>query len=163
MTTGAWLTLIPLLHIGVIAWPLALTDIREHRLPNALTLPAVAVTQLTVLLASIADGDWSRYLSAVIALALVAAIGFGLAVTNSMGMGDTKLLLATTPLLAWHSPAAAVMAAALAVLLAGAWALLRLRRGVMATAAIALGPFLLIGFGASALGLVTQSLVAGSS
>ena len=163
MTTGAWLTLIPLLHIVVIAWPLALTDIREHRLPNALTLPAVAVTQLTVLLASIADGDWSRYLSAVIALALVAAIGFGLAVTNSMGMGDTKLLLATTPLLAWHSPAAAVMAAALAVLLAGAWALLRLRRGVMATAAIALGPFLLIGFGASALGLVTQSLVAGSS
>jgi leader peptidase (prepilin peptidase)/N-methyltransferase len=163
VTTGAWLTLIPLLHIVVIAWPLALTDIREHRLPNALTLPAVAVTQLTVLLASIADGDWSRYLSAVIALALVAAIGFGLAVTNSMGMGDTKLLLATTPLLAWHSPAAAVMAAALAVLLAGAWALLRLRRGVMATAAIALGPFLLIGFGASALGLVTQSLVAGSS
>jgi leader peptidase (prepilin peptidase)/N-methyltransferase len=163
VTTGAWLTLIPLLHIAVIAWPLALTDIREHRLPNALTLPAVAVTQLTVLLASIADGDWSRYLSAVIALALVAAIGFGLAVTNSMGMGDTKLLLATTPLLAWHSPAAAVMAAALAVLLAGAWALLRLRRGVMATAAIALGPFLLVGFGASALGLVTQSLVAGSS
>jgi len=163
VTTGAWLTLIPLLHIAAIAWPLALTDIREHRLPNALTLPAVAVTQLTVLIASAADGAWGRYLSAVLAFALVAAIGIGLAATNSMGMGDTKLLLATSPVLAWHSAAAAFAAAALAVLLAGAWALLRLRRGVMATAAIALGPFLLIGFGASALGLVTQSLVAGGS
>jgi leader peptidase (prepilin peptidase)/N-methyltransferase len=163
VTTGAWLTLIPLLHIAVIAWPLAITDIREHRLPNALTLPAVAVTQLTLLLASTVDGDWSCYLSAVLAFALVAAIGLALAVTNSMGMGDTKLLLATTPLLAWHSAAAAFAAAALAVLLAGVWALLRLRRGLRATAAIALGPFLLIGFGASALGLVTQSLVAGGS
>ena len=163
MTTGAWLTLIPLIHIAAIAWPLAATDIREHRLPNALTLPAVVVTQLTVLMASAVDDDWGRYLSAVIAFVLVAAIGLGLAAANSMGMGDTKLLLATTPVLAWHSAAAAFAAAALAVILAGAWALLRLRRGAMATAAIALGPFLLIGFGASAIGLVTQSLVAGSS
>lgn len=162
MTTGAWLTLIPLLHIAVIAWPLALTDIREHRLPNALTLPAIAVTQLTLLIASALDNSWGRYLNAVIAFALVTAIGLALAVANSMGMGDTKLLLATTPLLAWHSAAAALLAAALAVLLAGAWALLRLRRGAMATAAIALGPFLLIGFGTSALGLVAQSLAAGS-
>ena len=160
MTTGAWLTLIPLAHIAAVAWPLAITDIREHRLPNALTLPAIAVSQLTLLVASIADGAWVRYLSAVIAFALVAAIGLGLAVANSMGMGDTKLLLATTPLLAWHSPAAALAAAALAVLLAGAWSLLRLRRGAMATAAIALGPFLLVGFGVAALGLVAQSLTA---
>jgi leader peptidase (prepilin peptidase)/N-methyltransferase len=150
------------MHIAAIAWPLAITDIREHRLPNALTLPAVAVTQLIVLMASALDNSWGRYLNAVIAFALVAAIGLALAVANSMGMGDTKLLLATTPLLAWHSNAAAFAAAALAVLLAGTWAVLRLQRGAMATAAIAFGPFLLIGFGTSALGLFAQSLVAGS-
>ena len=163
MTTGAWLTLVPLLHIAVIALPLAITDIREHRLPNSLTLPAVAVTQLTLALASLVDGAWGQYLVSLTAFALVAAVGLALAYTNSMGMGDTKLLLATTPLLAWHSPAAALVAAALAVLAAGAWAILRFRRGAVASAAIALGPFLLLGFAASALALVAQSLVANSS
>jgi leader peptidase (prepilin peptidase) / N-methyltransferase len=162
VTIGVWLTLIPLAHIAAIAWPLAITDIRQHRLPNALTLPAVAVTQLTLLVASIVDGAWGRYLSSLIAFALVAAIGLVLAMANSMGMGDTKLLLATTPLLAWHSPAAAFTAAALAVLLAGAWAFLVLWRGAAAKAAIALGPFLLLGFGASAVGLMVESMTATS-
>jgi leader peptidase (prepilin peptidase) / N-methyltransferase len=61
-------------------------------------------------------------------------------------MGDVKLIAATSPVLAWFSPAAALAALALALVLAAAWAVMALlMRRLSLGGRLAMGPFLLAG------------------
>lgn len=98
-------------------------DVRRHRIPNALTLPA--------LLAALVASPWAGATSGPLEAALGAALGFALLVgpyaLGGVGAGDVKALMA---LGAWIGPEVTLGTAAWAVIAGGAFGivLLGLRR-----------------------------------
>jgi leader peptidase (prepilin peptidase)/N-methyltransferase len=142
------------IYVLAVAWPLARIDLRERRLPNRLTLPAIPVTLLGQTL-SIAFGAelWSlliAFLAGVIAFSACLALNR----FAGLGMGDVKLISAMTLALAWFSPMLPAIALLIAFFIAGAVSLLMvaLRKTNMGSST-ALGPYLLVGF---ALSLIVQ-------
>ncbi|WAC66448.1 prepilin peptidase [Agrococcus sp. SL85] len=120
---------------------LARIDQAERRLPNALTLPLLAVG-VAAAVARLVGGD----LAPLAALGCGAAL-LGMAVAGGMGMGDVKLgtalaLVAST--LGWAAPVAGLVAAILLGGLVGAVLLALGRRS------LAFGPWLLLGAAAGA-------------
>ncbi|HXV37627.1 MAG TPA: prepilin peptidase [Myxococcota bacterium] len=99
------------------------SDVRRHRIPNALTLPA--------LLAALVASPMVGATSGLVAAALGAALGFALLIgpyaLGGVGAGDVKALMA---LGAWIGPEATLGTAAWAVIAGGAFgvAMLGLRR-----------------------------------
>jgi prepilin peptidase CpaA len=99
------------------------SDVRSHRVPNLLTLPA--------LLGALLLSPWLGATSGTLEAALGAALGFALLVgpyaAGGVGAGDVKALMA---LGAWIGPAETLGAAAWALIVAGAFglALLAIRR-----------------------------------
>ena len=63
------------LYLLAVAWPLARTDIREHRLPNKYTLPAIAIAFTAELIAAAISDQWFSFLVALI----YGVAGFGFA------------------------------------------------------------------------------------
>jgi prepilin peptidase CpaA len=92
------------------------SDLRFHRIPNLLTLPA--------LLAALLISPWLGATSGPLEAAMGAALGFALLVgpyaLGGMGAGDVKALMA---LGAWIGPEAILGAAAWAVIAGGAFSL----------------------------------------
>ena len=134
-------------YLLVVAWPLARTDIREHRLPNRLTLPLLPVALFGQLLAAGFSGDWSR-LGVSLGWAVVAfVVGLGINRVGTLGMGDVKLITGMSLSLGWFSPVAPLLALAAAFALATLVVLFLFatRRARMGSS-IALGPYLLVGF-----------------
>jgi len=95
------------------------SDLRFHRIPNLLTLPAL----LIALIAS----PWVGATSGPLEAAMGAALGFALLIgpyaLGGMGAGDVKALMV---LGAWIGPEATLGAAAWAVIAGGAFALIML-------------------------------------
>jgi prepilin peptidase CpaA len=93
------------------------SDLRFHRIPNWLTLPA--------LLAALLVSPWAGATSGLLEAALGAALGFALLVGpyafGGMGAGDVKALMV---LGAWLGPEATLGAAVWAVIAGGAFALI---------------------------------------
>ena len=82
--------------------PLAASDLAAHRLPDKLTLPAIAVTAVLLTTASWHLDDFAALGRA--AIAAVAAGGFFLALallTRQVGGGDVKLAVLTGMLPGW--------------------------------------------------------------
>lgn len=135
------------LYLLAVAWPLARTDIREHRLPNKYTLPAIGIALIAELIAAAISDQWFNFLVALIC----GAAGFGLSLLANrfatLGMGDVKLITAICLCLGWFSPLAPMLAISFAFVIAGAVVLAKvaLRKTRMGQS-IALGPYLLIGF-----------------
>jgi leader peptidase (prepilin peptidase)/N-methyltransferase len=134
-------------YLLVVAWPLARTDIREHRLPNRLTLPLLPVALCGQLLAAGLGDDWSR-LGVALGWAVVAfVVGLGINRVGTLGMGDVKLITGMSLSLAWFSPVAPLLALAAAFALATLVVLfLVATRKARMGSSIALGPYLLVGF-----------------
>ena len=91
----------PLVYLAIVAIPLITIDIREHRLPNKIILPFIALGLVTDLVASFAGGEWWR-----LGLALAVAFGIGIAgmVANYfdlIGMGDIKLFFGSSLVIGW--------------------------------------------------------------
>jgi len=150
----AWLALPPwLVPVGcLLGWvlvALALIDAREHRLPDALTLPLIPAG-LAATWWEVPDTD------VLLAHALAAALGYGafallaagyrrLRGRDGLGLGDAKLLAAAG---AWVGlaglPSVVLLAAlaGLAVTLARGWATGAEVRGVP----LAFGPYLALAF-----------------
>ena len=140
-------SLIGPLYLLAVAIPLARIDLREHRLPNRLVLPAVPITIIGQALASLSIFSWWRSLTALIAAAI--AFGFTLLVnrTGALGMGDVKLITAISLALAWFSPIAPAVALLIGFAAATAVILILLAaRKTKLGARIPLGPYLLTGF-----------------
>lgn len=142
--------LIGIFYLLAVAWPLARVDIREHRLPNRLVLPAFPIIALGQLVAATLTGQWWNVASSL--LTGIGALIIGVLANHAagLGMGDVKLIAAIAFALGWYSPLIplvavfiAFVAASIVILVLFAMGRSRLQSNV------ALGPYLLIGFAAS--------------
>lgn len=143
----AWIALgphvaaIPALYVAAVAPELARIDLAEHRLPNRLVVPGLAVGVLA------AAGSWATTGNPPL-VPVVAGIAYGgllflLALGGGMGMGDVKLaavlgLASPTATVAIASPLIAFVSGGVVALVV----LILRGRGTR----IPFGPFLLAGF-----------------
>lgn len=130
-----------------VTWPLTRIDIREHRLPNRLVLPAFPITLVGQLIASVISNQWINLAAALAAAVLAFMSGLAANRWASMGMGDVKLISATSFALGWFSFIAPLVSVVLAFALASSvvLTLLAMRKTTLGSS-IALGPYLLAGF-----------------
>ena len=152
------IALIPALYLLVVAWPLTVIDLREHRLPNRLVLPAFPVAFLAQLIATIISADWARQLSALLVALTVAAIGLGANYIDALGMGDVKLATVIALTLGFFNLWLPVIAIGIAFVLAFAVVIVLITLGkVKIGSSIPLGPYLLVSFlGANLSWLITN-------
>ena len=152
------IALIPALYLLVVAWPLTVIDLREHRLPNRLVLPAFPVALLAQLIATIISADWARQLFALLVALAVAAIGLGANYIDTLGMGDVKLATVIALTLGYFNPWLPVIAIGIAFVLAFAVVIVLITLGkVKIGSSIPLGPYLLVSFvGANLSWLITN-------
>jgi leader peptidase (prepilin peptidase)/N-methyltransferase len=133
-------------YLALFTIPLVVIDLRERRLPNKITLPAIALTFVGIML----TGDWGRVGVAVICAAALFLLGTGLSFKGWLGMGDVKLLVPIGLTLGWFGWEVLAIGLGLAFFIAGGYVLVRMgMQKITATSTIALGPFLLIGFWAA--------------
>lgn len=138
------------IYLLAVAWPLAKTDIQEHRLPNKYTLPAIAIALIAEFLAATFSNQWTNFaisLSCGVIAFLASLIANRFA---SLGMGDVKLITAISLCLGWFSWLAPLLALCIAFVIAGAiiGVKLMLSKTRMGQS-IPLGPYLLVGFAIS--------------
>jgi len=152
------IALIPALYLLAVAWPLTVIDLREHRLPNRLVLPAFPVALLAQLIATTISADWARQLFALLIALAVALIGLAANYIDALGMGDVKLATVIALTLGYFNPWLPVIAIGIAFLLAFAVVIVLITLGkVKIGSSIPLGPYLLVSFiGASVSWLITN-------
>lgn len=138
---GPHVAAIPALYVAAVAPELTRIDLAEHRLPNRLVVPGLAVGVLA------AAGSWATTgIPPLVPLVAAAAYGgllFVLALGGGMGMGDVKLaavlgLASPTVTVAIASPLVAFLSGGVAALVV----LILRGRGTR----IPFGPFLLAGY-----------------
>ena len=168
---------LPVAYLLLVAWPLARIDLREHRLPNALTLPGLwlalagqTLASLVLALRGLVDQgrDWPEVLGAAFAnqagALVVAAVVFAFSlaahVWAGLGMGDVKLLTVIALSLGWFSPWSPLLAVVVGLATAVVVVVTRFAMGrIKLNAAMALGPYLLVGFAVAALVLGAGAFV----
>jgi leader peptidase (prepilin peptidase) / N-methyltransferase len=132
---------LPAVYLAATAPELTRIDLREHRLPDRMTLPGIAVGVVGVAIQGVATRTvpWVP----LIAAAALVIVFFVLAVFGGMGLGDVKLVAVIG--LASPTLGIAVLAPPAAFLLGGVVSIVALiRRG--RGARIPFGPFLLAGY-----------------
>ncbi|WP_204985286.1 prepilin peptidase [Micromonospora globbae] len=131
------------------AVPLVFIDTQVHRLPDILTLPAVAGVFALLTVGAATDASWDHLFDAVICAAVAAAafLVLGLIMgSRSMGLGDIKLLISVTALLGWWGWSSALAGVYLGLLSAGlVGVVLLIGRRIRLGAHIAVGPFFIAG------------------
>jgi len=152
------IALIPALYLLVVAWPLTVIDLREHRLPNRLVLPAFPGALLAQLIATIISADWARQLYAVLIALAAGILGLAANYINALGMGDVKLASAIALTLGFFNPWLPVVAIGVAFILAFTVVLILIVQSkAKIGSSIPLGPYLLLSFiGANASWLITH-------
>jgi leader peptidase (prepilin peptidase)/N-methyltransferase len=146
MSIPTFLILIPVTHLLLLTIPLAVTDLREKRLPNKYVLPNLTLAFLATI-ATMFFGEWQRALVTLGIALVIAVIGITLSVKGWIGMGDVKLLTAMSLPLGWFSPlyplallGATFLTSALVVVV------LALRKRIGIDSSIPLGPYALLAF-----------------
>jgi leader peptidase (prepilin peptidase)/N-methyltransferase len=148
------LPLMPLLVVWlVVGGVLTVIDLREHRLPNAITLPMLIVTPLGLFVADLLDAvqapalaGWSGAgLGAVLWLAVLGLL-WVVSRGRGMGLGDVKLGPSLGATLGWLSVETALIGLVASFIIGGLVSLVLLvsRRADRRTA-IPFGPFLFAG------------------
>ncbi len=129
---------------------LALTDLREHRLPNRIVYPWAGASLLILLLTGLLLGEGGAVLRALAAGLLWGSVFLGIRLLHppSLGMGDVKLVFVLglyTGFLGWEVLGAAVV---LSFVAGGLVSLgLLLTRRASRSTRVPFGPFLLLGTG----------------
>ena len=141
------LALIPALYLLAVAWPLTVIDLREHRLPNRLVLPAFPIALLCQLIATIVSADWARFLFAALTAVVVMIVGLLANYFEVLGMGDVKLAAAIALVLSYFDLLLPAVAISLAFILAFGVVLVMIFTGkAKLGSSIPLGPYLLLSF-----------------
>jgi leader peptidase (prepilin peptidase) / N-methyltransferase len=133
--------------LAVTLAALAVIDLDEFRLPNAVTLPLIAVGVCFVPPHTVPDA-LMRSAAAALGYGLLFAVARGyhrLRGHDGLGLGDAKLYGAAGAWLLFDGLAPVLLLAALAALAGVAWGAMR-GRGVDRLQAVAFGPYLAIGF-----------------
>ena len=139
--------LIPIGYLLLASVPLVLTDIREHRLPNRFTYPAILLAFAGTGYIAVSHSAYLELVSAHVSSTATFGIGYLLARYAGVGMGDVKLITATNHLLAWFSPWLVLLALTSSFVLASLVSLMGLLRGKISwQSPVAMGPYLLAGF-----------------
>jgi leader peptidase (prepilin peptidase)/N-methyltransferase len=143
-----------------VAWPLAVIDLREHRLPNRLVLPTYPIALLSQLVATVISMDWARFLFGLLCSVLVLGVGILANHFDVLGMGDVKLAGALALILGYFNIYLPILAIGIAFVLAFGVIILLLFKGrVSLGTSIPLGPYLLMSFiGTCSYWLVTHSV-----
>jgi leader peptidase (prepilin peptidase)/N-methyltransferase len=145
---GAHADLPAFLAVGAFGVALAYVDLRRHRLPDALTYPALAAGALLLGAAAVVDREWGDFLPAL--LGALALRGFyrllAMIRPADMGMGDVKLAAVLGLYLGWLGWDILLLGAFLGFLIGGlvGLVLLALRRAALRTA-VPFGPSMLAG------------------
>ncbi len=137
-----------LLVFAAAATVLALVDLAEQRLPNAVILPVLGAVAVLLLPATWAAGTWWPLLWAMLGCAAMFVVYFVLALISpsSMGMGDVKLALVIGLLLGWFGLNAWLIGLLGAFVAGGVIALVSLAlRRVTLRGSIPFGPSMLAG------------------
>jgi leader peptidase (prepilin peptidase) / N-methyltransferase len=147
MTSADFFASLGAIYLFAVAWPLSRIDIREHRLPNRLVLPAFPIALVGLAIAAVISSRWLDLALTILAASIAFAVGLLVNRFGSLGMGDVKLIAATTLSIAWFNLLAPIIALVLGLVLASAVILVQLIRGrTNLQSEIALGPYLLAGF-----------------
>ena len=136
------------LFLAAVGVPLAVIDLREHRLPNWLTLPAYPVAGTLLGLAAIADEDSEGAWRALAGMVIL--IGFYDLLNRinpaGMGYGDVKFSGVLGLYLGWAGWEAIVVGTLAAFTAGGLVGLaLLITRRARLSSSIAFGPFMLAG------------------
>lgn len=137
-------------HLGFAVLSVVLTaiDLRVHRLPNALVLPAYPIAMGLLAVACLFGAPWSRLgralVAAVVLLAFYAVLR--LVSRRGLGLGDVKLGGLAGLFLGWAGWGPVLVGTAAGFVVGGAVAVVLLASGRASRATrIAFGPFLLAG------------------
>lgn len=124
-------------------------DLRERRLPNAITLPLAAGTTIAIPLLALIHPDTGSLTRSLIVGSAAFALMFLLAVVAGMGMGDVKYSLSIGLLLGWIGQPYISIAVLVTVLTAALVAVTQAIRNRALGGDLALGPFLFLGLWAA--------------
>lgn len=147
-----WSNAVIVAVMAVFAFPLARIDIREHRLPDRLTLGLFLAESGVLTVTAAVTGAWPR-----LGLAFLGAFAMALFYTllalipNGMGFGDVKLALGIGLVSAWWSWSTWLLALLAAFICGALWVLVRLFDGRSLRLHVAFGPAMLLGWGVAAL------------
>lgn len=142
-----WAT--PAFVVGAVAWAaLAVIDVREQRLPDAILLPTTVACAVLLAVAAATTGAWGSLARAVTGAAALGGAYLVLSLVNprSLGLGDVKLAMLIGMLTGWVSWEAVARASVLPFLLGGlvaAWLLIGRRARRQTT--FAFGPLMILG------------------
>ena len=137
--------LLALVATGVV---LSIVDLTEHRLPNAVELPTVAIVAVLLVLASALTGEWLRLAWALAGGAGMFLLYFTLALISpaGMGMGDVKFAAPLGLALGWFGWNVWVVGLAAGFIIGGVVSLIALLlRRVTLRGSIPFGPSMLAG------------------
>jgi leader peptidase (prepilin peptidase)/N-methyltransferase len=137
--------LLALVATGVV---LSIVDLTEHRLPNAVVLPTVAIVAVLLVLASALTGEWLRLAWALAGGAGMFLLYFTLALISpaGMGMGDVKFAAPLGLALGWFGWNVWVVGLAAGFIIGGVVSLIALLlRRVTLRGSIPFGPSMLAG------------------
>lgn len=133
---------------ALLAVALGAVDLKHHRLPDALTLPAVPISAVLAGVTALTYPGSGSLLTAA-TLAAVATVAFWLlarVAPRAMGLGDVKLVPSLALLTGYPSAASWVLGLLLAFVLGALVSVLGLlTRRLRLSSAIPFGPFLLAG------------------
>lgn len=128
--------------------PLALLDLRTHRLPNRGVFPLAGALAGYWCAVAVVTGQWQLLLQATGSAIAITAIALLIGMIGTLAGGDIKLMLAIGLLTGWVSWMLPLYALAAGYLLAWPHAALRLwqrRRGLVDGTRIPFGPYLIGG------------------
>ena len=137
--------LLALVATGVV---LSIVDLTEHRLPNAVVLPTVAIVAVLLVLASALTGEWLRLAWSLAGGAGMFLLYFTLALISpaGMGMGDVKFAAPLGLALGWFGWNVWVVGLAAGFIIGGVVSLIALLlRRVTLRGSIPFGPSMLAG------------------
>lgn len=146
--SGADEDLAAYLFVGALGVAMGYVDLREHRLPDWLTFPALAGAGVLLAVAAALTGEWAAYGRAWLAAATSVAFYFALALIrpSDLGFGDVKLAASLGLLLGWVGWTTAALGVFLAFLAGGLVGIVLLVAGrATRRTSLPFGPPMLVG------------------